>query len=109
MRKYPMSVNDKSIIDENEVAKLGFDPIRLQRVEERIKEDIAKGKCHGASIIAARHGKIALDITEGFSNLSEQKKKLHLKIGFIQKIDIFYIFCKKLSCLLVLRNYAKTP
>ena len=69
-----MSVNDKSIIDENEVAKLGFDPSRLQRVEERIKEDIAKGKCHGASIIAARHGKIALDVTEGFSNLSEQKK-----------------------------------
>ena len=34
-----MSVNDKSIIDENEVAKLGFDPSRLQRVEERIKED----------------------------------------------------------------------
>ena len=69
-----MSVNDKSIIDENEVAKLGFDPSRLQRVEERIKEDIAKGKCHGASIIAARYGKIALDVTEGFSNLSEQKK-----------------------------------
>jgi len=63
-------------INHTDASRLGFDPSRLTRVADRIREDISKGKCHGASIIAARHGEIVLNLTEGFSDLSSQKKLL---------------------------------
>lgn len=47
---------------------LGFDEARLARVGQTIKRDIEAGKYHGASMIVARRGKVALDLVEGYSD-----------------------------------------
>lgn len=53
---------------DNDLESLGFDPERLGRVREAILADIDGQRCHGVSMIVARHGKVVLDITEGFSD-----------------------------------------
>ncbi len=50
------------------VEELGFDVERLARVREAIVADIDGEHCHGVSMIVARHGKVVLDITEGFAD-----------------------------------------
>lgn len=50
------------------ITELGFDLDRLQRVRASIVADIEAERCHGLSMIVARHGKIVLDITEGFAD-----------------------------------------
>ena len=51
-----------------EVEELGFDRSRLQRVRQAVVADIEGHRCHGVAMIVARHGKVVLDITEGFAD-----------------------------------------
>ena len=69
-----MSIQEAKYINIDEVSGLGFDPKRLARVVEKVKNDIGTRKCHGTSMIVARHGTKVLDITEGYSELSSQTK-----------------------------------
>ena len=57
----------------DEIRGLGFDPERLARVKEKILSDITEEKCHGVSMIAARRGKVVLDITEGYADRENDK------------------------------------
>ncbi|MEX2480903.1 MAG: serine hydrolase domain-containing protein [Gammaproteobacteria bacterium] len=57
-----------SAVADDAVADLGFDRDRLARVREAICADIDTGRCHGASMIVARHGRVVLDITEGYAD-----------------------------------------
>jgi CubicO group peptidase (beta-lactamase class C family) len=50
------------------VSELGFDRDRLQRVRAAILADIEAERCHGVSMIVARHGEVVLDITEGYAD-----------------------------------------
>ena len=56
------------VASNNEIKTLGFDSDRLELVRKKIIDDIAAGSCHGVSMIAARKGKIVLDIVEGYSH-----------------------------------------
>jgi len=49
------------------IAKLGFDAARLQRVREAVRADIDAGRCHGVRLMVARRGQVALDLCEGFA------------------------------------------
>ena len=53
--------------------QLGFDADRLLHVRETILKDIHASRCHGVSIIVARHGEIVLNVTEGFANKAEKE------------------------------------
>lgn len=48
--------------------QLGFDAKRAARVQDRVRQDIEAGRYHGAALIAARHGQIALEVVEGFAD-----------------------------------------
>ena len=48
--------------------KLGFDPVRLGRVEEAIANDIEQGVYDGAALTVGRHGSIALSCTQGYAH-----------------------------------------
>ncbi len=50
------------------VRQLGFDAKRLSRVRDRIGQDLDAGRYHGAALIAARGGEIALELAEGFAD-----------------------------------------
>ena len=54
-------------------SELGFDPARLGRVADAIRDDINRGVCHGASMIVARHGQVVLEITEGDADRAANK------------------------------------
>ncbi len=56
------------VATDNEIKALGFDGERLQLVRKKIVDDIEDGVCHGVSMIAARKGKVVLDIVEGYSH-----------------------------------------
>ena len=56
------------VVSDDEIKVLGFDNNRLQRVREKIINDIELGSCHGVSMIAARKGKVVLDIVEGYAH-----------------------------------------
>ena len=56
------------VVSDDEIKVLGFDNDRLQRVREKIVSDIELGSCHGVSMIAARKGKVVLDIVEGYAH-----------------------------------------
>jgi CubicO group peptidase (beta-lactamase class C family) len=60
--------NDFSATESDSLEALGFDTERLARVREAIIADIDGGRCHGVSMIVARHGEVVLDITEGFAD-----------------------------------------
>jgi len=45
-----------------------LDRLGLDRVRERIREDIKEERCHGVNMIVARHGEVVLDITEGYAD-----------------------------------------
>ncbi len=55
-------------VDYDAAEELGFDAARLQRVREAVVADIEAERCHGVSMIVARHGKVVLDLTEGFAD-----------------------------------------
>jgi CubicO group peptidase (beta-lactamase class C family) len=48
--------------------ELGFDEARLARVARAIESDVAAGRGHGASLVVARGGRIALDLVHGFAD-----------------------------------------
>ena len=48
--------------------ELGFDEDRLARVALAIDADIAAERCHGAALVVARGGRIALDLVHGFAD-----------------------------------------
>ncbi len=48
--------------------ELGFDEDRLARVARMIDADIAAERCHGASLVVARGGRVALDLVQGFAD-----------------------------------------
>lgn len=50
------------------VKELGFDAKRVARVQDRVKQDIEAGRYHGAALIAARRGRIAFEVVEGFAD-----------------------------------------
>ncbi len=62
-----MATNLKLMQVDN-VEELGFDATRLDRVRQAIVADIDGERCHGASVIVARHGRIVLDLTEGYAD-----------------------------------------
>ncbi|MEI6115192.1 MAG: serine hydrolase domain-containing protein [Burkholderiales bacterium] len=51
----------------------GFDPARLERVEQKIRNDIAAGKYDGARILVARRGVPILDVTVGYAERETQQ------------------------------------
>lgn len=55
-------------VDYDAAKELGFDSERLTRVRDAVIADIDAERCHGVSMIVARHGKVVLDITEGFAD-----------------------------------------
>ena len=57
-------------VERDAVEKLGFDVARLARVREAMLGDIENERCHGVSMIVARHGQIVLNLTEGYADRS---------------------------------------
>ena len=55
-------------LDSTSLRELGFDLDRLSRVRDAVVADIDAHRCHGVSMIVARHGKIVLDLTEGYAD-----------------------------------------
>ena len=53
---------------------LGFDVDRLGRVGRRVVQDIGAGQYDGASIVVARHGRVVLDLCEGFAERAAGKE-----------------------------------
>lgn len=47
--------------------ELGFDEDRLSRVARALDADIAAERCHGAALVVARGGRIALDLVHGYA------------------------------------------
>ena len=67
-----MTTNDSApagvAVGRDELADLGFDAARLDRVGRSIEADIEAGRCHGAALVVARRGRVVLDLTEGFAD-----------------------------------------
>jgi uncharacterized protein YbbC (DUF1343 family)/CubicO group peptidase (beta-lactamase class C family) len=59
----PAALGDR--LPETGPAALGFDPARLDRVTEAVRESVAKGEVPGAVVLVGRHGRIALAATVG--------------------------------------------
>lgn len=57
----------------SQLAKLGFDARRLERVRDAVKADIDAGRCHGVRMKVARHGEVVLDLTEGYAERATNK------------------------------------
>jgi CubicO group peptidase (beta-lactamase class C family) len=53
--------------------ELGFDEARLGRVSRTLEADIAAERCHGAALIVARGGRIALDVALGYADRAAGK------------------------------------
>ncbi|CAN0371903.1 unnamed protein product, partial [Phaeothamnion confervicola] len=51
-----------------DAATLGFDPVRLARVTQRVEADIAAGRCNGVALRVARHGQWVVDLCEGYAD-----------------------------------------
>ena len=56
------------------VRDLGFDGARLGRVRKQLESDIEAERCHGASLIVARRGRIALEHVLGHADRTSGKK-----------------------------------
>jgi CubicO group peptidase (beta-lactamase class C family) len=52
----------------DELREHGFDGERLARVGRAMARDVEAGRCHGAALIAARRGRVVLDVVEGFAD-----------------------------------------
>lgn len=55
-------------VQDGAARELGFDTARLARVRDSILDDIDAGRCHGVSMVVARHGRIVLDVCEGYAD-----------------------------------------
>jgi len=55
-------------VHDGAASELGFDTARLARVRESVLADIDGGRCHGVSMIVARHGSVVLDVCEGYAD-----------------------------------------
>jgi len=51
-----------------------FDRDRLARVGERIKEDIAAGRCHGDALMVVHRGNVVIDLIEGFADRAKGRR-----------------------------------
>ena len=51
-----------------ELTGLGFDAERLARVRAAVLSDIDHGRCHGVALSVARHGRIVLNLCEGYAD-----------------------------------------
>lgn len=56
--------------EQSDLADAGIDAARIQRVTEKIREDIGKNRYDGMAIIVARHGNIFLEAHEGYADRS---------------------------------------
>jgi len=54
-------------------AKLGFDPARLARVEEALRQDIETGFIHGAAMRVSRRGETILNFVGGYADKTADK------------------------------------
>jgi len=54
--------------------ELGFDEARLGRVKQAIEADLAAGRGHGAALVVARRGRIALDLVLGHADLAAGRR-----------------------------------
>lgn len=52
----------------SDVAALGFDAARLALLRSSIVSDIEQGRCHGVALRVARHGRVVLDLCEGYAD-----------------------------------------
>ena len=59
-----MAKTDITSIESDNLTELGFHRKRLERVADRLEADIEAGRCHGTSMIVARHGNIVLNLTK---------------------------------------------
>ena len=55
-------------------ANPGIDAARLKRVTQRVREDIQRGRYNGAALRVTRHGKVVLDLCEGFADRAAKRK-----------------------------------
>lgn len=55
-------------VQDGAARELGFDTGRLARVRESVLADIDAGRCHGVSMVVARHGRVVLDLCEGYAD-----------------------------------------
>ena len=60
-------------VESDAIEKLGFDRTRLERVRQALLADIENDRCHGVSLIVARHGQIVLNLTEGYADRSADR------------------------------------
>jgi CubicO group peptidase (beta-lactamase class C family) len=56
------------------VRDLGFDETRLARVRRQLEGDIEAERCHGASLLVARRGHIALELVLGHADRSSGRR-----------------------------------
>jgi CubicO group peptidase (beta-lactamase class C family) len=49
----------------------GYDQARLNRVGERLREDIEAGRIHGAALMVSLHGEVILDFVSGYADRAE--------------------------------------
>jgi CubicO group peptidase (beta-lactamase class C family) len=56
------------------VRDLGFDEVRLARVRRQLESDVEAERCHGASLIVARRGRVALEVVLGHADRTSGKK-----------------------------------
>ena len=61
-------------MDPREVRELGFDADRLARVADAVRRDLEAGRCHGVSLVAARGGRVFLEILDGFADRDAGRK-----------------------------------
>lgn len=61
-------------MDPRLIRELGFDEERLARVGETVRAQIASGICHGVALVAARGGRVFLDVLEGMADRASGRK-----------------------------------
>lgn len=54
--------------------ELGFDEDRLARVSRALEADIEAERCHGAALVVARGGRIALDLVLGYADRGSSRR-----------------------------------
>jgi CubicO group peptidase (beta-lactamase class C family) len=52
----------------------GYDQARLNRVGERLREDIEAGRIHGAALMVSLHGEVILDFVSGYADKASDRR-----------------------------------
>jgi CubicO group peptidase (beta-lactamase class C family) len=68
-----MSATDKLSMEVVDPGEVGMDPERLERVMGSVDEDTCAGRCDGAVLIVARHGKVVLREAVGKTDLTNDR------------------------------------